>query len=302
MDVVLTGSLLRTRDRFRVRAELVAVPAGDVLWTDTADVDEDAIFELHEDLARKVLAVDAAHAPATARDPRAPGRWTPRPTTSTCAACSSAWRPAAWRQARAYFDQCLALDPAFAPAWAERGRLDRVLGEVSTTRRCCARPGGARRRSRSIPRTAPPTTTPRSSTSTSAGSTMRSGGCWTACEAVAPSRTSTPRSSTRAGMRGLLDESVAAHVHARRLDPAVPTSVLHTYYMRRRVRAGAREHPPRERPDRDADLDRHGPAGRCDCRRAARGGALRVVRGHDGLRLGPPRRARGQVRGRLGDL
>ena len=31
---------------------------------------------------------------------------------------------------------------------------------------------------------------------------------------------------------GLLDESVQAHVLARRLDPAVATSVLHTYYMR----------------------------------------------------------------------
>jgi tetratricopeptide (TPR) repeat protein len=30
---------------------------------------------------------------------------------------------------------------------------------------------------------------------------------------------------------GLLDASIAAHLHARRLDPTVPTSVLHTYYL-----------------------------------------------------------------------
>jgi tetratricopeptide (TPR) repeat protein len=31
---------------------------------------------------------------------------------------------------------------------------------------------------------------------------------------------------------GLLDQSIAAHRHARRLDPTATTSVLHTYYMR----------------------------------------------------------------------
>jgi hypothetical protein len=34
-----------------------------------------------------------------------------------------------WRQARALFDRCVLLDPTFAPAWAELGRLDRVLGK-----------------------------------------------------------------------------------------------------------------------------------------------------------------------------
>ena len=43
VDVVLTGSMIRTQDQMRVSAELVSVPAGDIWWSQTTQVPLDAV-------------------------------------------------------------------------------------------------------------------------------------------------------------------------------------------------------------------------------------------------------------------
>ena len=55
VDMVLTGSLLRSNDRLRVSAELVSVPAGDTFWAQTTQVASDAVFDLHDELAQRVV-------------------------------------------------------------------------------------------------------------------------------------------------------------------------------------------------------------------------------------------------------
>jgi hypothetical protein len=88
----------------------------------------DTVFELHDELAHRVI----QSLPPTRDDVRRGPRL--RPTSAKAFAFVHAWDAtpdgaATWRRARDLFDQCRAIDARFAPAWAERGRLDRVLAK-----------------------------------------------------------------------------------------------------------------------------------------------------------------------------
>ena len=128
VDVVLTGTVLRSHNRLRVSAQLMSAPAGDMLWSHTLQVDMDTIFELHDELAQRVI----QSLPLTRDDVRRGPRL--RPTSAKAfdlymRGMQLRMEAATWRRARDLFDQCLGIDAGFAPAWAERGRLDRVLAK-----------------------------------------------------------------------------------------------------------------------------------------------------------------------------
>ena len=128
VDVVLTGTILRSHNRLRVSAQLMSAPAGDMLWSITLQVDMDTIFELHDELAQRVI----QSLPLTSDDVRRGPRL--RPTSARAfdlymRGMQLRMEAATWRRARDLFDQCLGIDAGFAPAWAERGRLDRVLAK-----------------------------------------------------------------------------------------------------------------------------------------------------------------------------
>lgn len=228
VDVVLSGTLLPTRDRVRVSAELVTVPAGDVFWARAIDSAPDAVLELHEDLARQVLAA----LPVSGRDKR-----TPRASAADETAFDRYLRgmqlraeAGAWRQAHAFFVQSLERDPQFAAAWAERGRLERVLGKFEDPTQLAAAETSLRRALALDP---------------DSGAAQyylaqleidfgRVGDALARLLDRAWQRRAEP--TVLAGLvhacryGGLLDASVAAHRAAVRLDPTIPTSVLHTYY------------------------------------------------------------------------
>ena len=128
----------------------------------------------------------------------------------------------AWRQAHAFFVQSLECDHDFAAAWAERGRLERILGKFEDPSQLAAGRGlPAAAPCRSIPTAAPRSTTSPSSRSISAGSATR----WPGCSIARWKRRAEPHvfaalvHACRYG--GLLDASVAAHRAAVRLDPTV---------------------------------------------------------------------------------
>ena len=229
VDVVLTGSILRTTDRMRVSAELVSVPAGDVWWSQTTHVPVDAVLDLHDDLARRVV----ASLPLTARD-----RAKPHVRAASAKAFDLYLRgmqlrseASGWRLAHSFFEQCLGLDPLFAPAWAERGRLERLIGKYEDPAQYAAA---------------------ESTLLHALGLDPDNGAAqyyYAQLEIdVGRLRDALARLLERVRQRraephvyaalvhacryaGLLEESVAAHHQARRLDPTVSTSVHHTYYM-----------------------------------------------------------------------
>jgi TolB-like protein len=231
VDMVLTGTIVRMQDRVRVSSELVSVPAGDIIWTHVQQVPLDAVFDLHDDLARRV----AASLPLTARDKarKSAGRTSdPKAFDLYLRGMQLRMESGSWRQARAFFEQALRLDPGFASAWAERGRLDRVLGKYGDPARF-AHAETALRRALEL--------------DADSGAAhyyfaqleIDLGRLDAALERLlARARLGRAEPHVYAALvhacryAGLLDESLRAHELARRLDPAIATSVLHTYYMR----------------------------------------------------------------------
>jgi tetratricopeptide (TPR) repeat protein len=217
-----------------VNAQLVTAPGGDTLWSHTMQVGTEAIFDLHDELAQRIVHSLPLTAGDRARGPNV------RPTGPKAfdlymRGMQLRMESSSWRRARSLFEQCLVLDPRFAPAWAERGRLDRVLGKYGESEDRELLDDARRAFQRAI-------------------ELDSDNGAAHSYYAQLEIDTGHPdaaliRLVERAGRRraepqvyaalvqacrycGLLNESVAAHLQARRLDPTVPTSVVHTYYLR----------------------------------------------------------------------
>jgi serine/threonine protein kinase/tetratricopeptide (TPR) repeat protein len=229
VDVVLTGSMLRTQDQVRVSAELVSVPAGDIWWSQTTQVPLDAVIDLHDELARRVI----ASLPLTTQDrnyrPRAAGN--AKAFDLYLHGMRLRSESATWRPAHVFFEQSLELDPAFAPAWAERGRLERLFGKYEDPAQL-ARAESSFLRALELD--------PENGAAQLYYAQLEIDlGRLDAALARLLERVRHRRAephiyaalvhACRYG--GLLDESLAAHRHAQRLDPTVSTSVHHTYYM-----------------------------------------------------------------------
>ena len=229
VDVVLSGSILRAHDQMRVSAELVSVPAGDIWWSQTTRVPLDAVIDLHDELARRVI----ASLPLTAQDhnyrPRAAGN--AKAFDLYLHGMRLRAETASWRQAHAFFEQCLALDPTFAPAWAERGRLERLFGKYEDSTQL-ARAESSFLRALELD--------PENGAAQYYYAQLEIDlGRLDAALARLLERVRHRRAephlyaalvhACRYG--GLLDESLAAHRHAQRLDPTFPTTVHHTHYM-----------------------------------------------------------------------
>jgi serine/threonine-protein kinase len=229
VDVVLTGSILRTQDQMRVSAELVSVPAGDIWWSQTTQVPLDAVIDLHDELARRVI----ASLPLTAQDrnyrPRAAGN--AKAFDLYLHGMRLRGETASWQQAHTFFQECLELDPAFAPAWAERGRLERLFGKYEDPAQL-ARAESSFLRALELD--------PENGAAQYYYAQLEIDlGRLDAALARLLERVRHRRAephiyaalvhACRYG--GLLDESLAAHRHAQRLDPTFPTTVHHTYYM-----------------------------------------------------------------------
>jgi tetratricopeptide (TPR) repeat protein len=138
-----------------------------------------------------------------------------------------------WRQARALFDRCVALDPTFAPAWAELGRLDRVIGKYED-QALQVRAEAALQRALELDSDNGAAHHYYAQLEIDLG---RVEAALTRLLERVRQRRAEPQVYAAlvqaCRYAGLLAESVAAHRQAGRLDPTVSTSVLHTYYMQR---------------------------------------------------------------------
>ena len=231
VDVVLTGAILRVDTRVRVSAQLVSVPAGDLLWTETAQATGDDLFDLHDDLARRVVA-SLPLTPGDRTRPRAS-----RPASSKAydvylRGMQLRLDTGSWRQARAWFERCLDIDPAFAPAWAELGRLNRVLAKYGDVALLDEAETALRRALQLDPENGPAQYY-YAQLDIDLG---RLDDSLTRLLARVHQRRAEPQLYAAlvhaCRYAGLLDASLAADHQGRRLDPTVTTSVLHTYYMR----------------------------------------------------------------------
>ncbi len=229
VDVVLTGSILRVADRVRVSVELVAVPSGDIWWSQTTHVPLDSVLDLHDEIAHRVI----ASLPLTGKDQarRPQGRaGNGKAFDLYLHGMRLRGETISWRRAHSFFDQCIALDPEFAPAWAERGRLDRLLGKYEDPA-LLPRAESAFGRALELDPENGAALYYYAQLETDLG---RLDAALSRLLQRVRQRRAEPHIYAALGHAcrygGLLEESAAAHLQAHRLDPNVQTSAHHTFY------------------------------------------------------------------------
>jgi tetratricopeptide (TPR) repeat protein len=215
---------------------LIEAPSGTVLASHTVQAPMGDLFQLQDDVARRVietlvaplaggsLASSAAPSPAPEAAPRA-GAY-----ELYLRANDLARTYAGLPKARKLYEQCLDLDPEYAPAWAHLGRCHRVIGKFSTNEPDSeARAEDAFRHALRI--------NPRLTIAHKFCANLEAD-IGRATDAVARLLGEAARQGNDpelfAGLVhacrycGLYDESIAAHDEAQRLDPNVVTSVRQT--------------------------------------------------------------------------
>jgi serine/threonine protein kinase/tetratricopeptide (TPR) repeat protein len=234
VDRVVMGTLLRSGDQLRASTQLVEAPEGTLLSSHTVQAPLGDLFQMQDDIARRVvdgLALPltgertSASAPDVPHDPRAYELY--------LRANGLGRTYEKLREARALYEQCLELDPLFAPAWAHLGRCHRVIGKyIDVSPDSDSRAEDAFVRAIAL--------NPRLSLAHKFYANLEAD-TGRAREAVVRLLTEATRHGNDADLfaglvhacrySGLFDESMAAHTEARRLDPTIATSFLQTLLL-----------------------------------------------------------------------
>jgi non-specific serine/threonine protein kinase len=233
VDAVLSGTLLHAGHALRVSAQLLEVPNGTILWSHSAQVSLDDIFELQDTLARHI--VESLSLPLSSREHRALGHDVPssaRAYEFYLRANKLSHDSGSWEVARDLYLQCLQEDPRYAPAWARLGRVYHVIGKHLASADAYSRSEAALNRALEL--------NPDLSIADRFYAQLeldlgRAQEAMVRLVRRASSAISDPQlfAALVSACRycGLLRPSVAAYERATRLDPNVRTSVQHTFFM-----------------------------------------------------------------------
>jgi serine/threonine protein kinase/tetratricopeptide (TPR) repeat protein len=234
VDRVVTGTLLRSGDQLRAAAQLLEAPGGTILTSHTVQASLGDLFRLQDDIARRVvealaLPLGAAEASPTPHAPR-----NARAYELYLRANELARSYGKLTEARDLYQECLELDPGFAPAWAHLGRCHRVIGKfIEASPDSDARAEAAFLQAIELD--------PRLSVAHRFYAQLQAD--------IGETRSGLMRLLREAGRHGndpelfaglvhicryvgLYDQSVAAHEEARRLDPNVSTSYEQTLLLK----------------------------------------------------------------------
>ena len=232
VDRVVMGTLLRAGDQLRATAQLVDAPGGTLLTSHTVQASLGDLFGLQDDIARRVA--DALSLPLAGTPAQSPDRPAdPQAYQLYLRANELARTYDGITAARDLYQQCLELDPRFAPAWARLGRCHRVIGKyIDPDPGSDARAEDALRRALAI--------NPRLSLAHKFYANLEAdiGQASAALRRLLGEATRHGNDPELfAGLVhacrycGLFEQSLAAHAEARRLDPNVTTSVEQTLLM-----------------------------------------------------------------------
>jgi serine/threonine protein kinase/tetratricopeptide (TPR) repeat protein len=233
VDRVVMGTLLRSGDQVRAVAQLIEAPGGRLLTSHTVQATLGDLFHLQDDIARRV--VEALSLPLTGT-PATPSPDAPKDPLAYelyLRANELARKYDGLKQASELYEQSLALDPSFAPAWARLGRCHRIIGKfIDGSHDGETRARAAFDRALAI--------NPRLSIAHKYYANLEAdiGQATRAMVRLIEEATHHGNDPELfAGLVhecrycGLFDQSMAAHHEARRLDPNVPTSAEQTVMM-----------------------------------------------------------------------
>ena len=233
VDVVLTGTLLRSNSHLRLTTQLVAAPEGTLVWSKSSQVELQDIFELQDMLVSGV--VESLALPLTAGERRqlshdVPG--SPKAYDLYLRANELSRNHNGIAAAVPLYEQCVATDPAYAPAWAGLGRAYHLMAKYTTTgtREGLGRAEAAFQRALELNPDLPIAHKLLAQLEVDLG---RARDAMTRLIGRAESADPELLAGLVSACRycGLLDASAAAHARAAGLDARIRTSVPHTWFL-----------------------------------------------------------------------
>jgi eukaryotic-like serine/threonine-protein kinase len=134
VDAVVHGTILRVGGEVRLQAQLVRVPDGTLLWSQSSQHELGDLLALQDELLQRI--VRSLAVPLTPTEQVRLRRDVPataRAYELYLRANHAGMQVLQWAESRDLYLECLAEDPSYAPAWARLGRCYRVLGKYSTS-------------------------------------------------------------------------------------------------------------------------------------------------------------------------
>ena len=232
VDVVLTGTLLRSGSQIRLTTQLVEAPAGTLIWSRALQVELQDIFQLQDTLVSGVA--ESLALPLTAVERQRLSHDAPESATAyDLYLRANEIGKDRIGDAIELYERCVAADPGYAPAWARLGRARWLADKYAagSAEKLAAADSALRRALELNPDLALAHNlyTPLQ---------VEQGRALEAMQRLLKRARSTGNDPELfAGLVhacrycGLLEASLAAHHQARRFDPHIATTVLNTYFL-----------------------------------------------------------------------
>jgi eukaryotic-like serine/threonine-protein kinase len=233
VDRVVMGTLVRSGDQLRAAVQLVEVPGGTLLGSHTIASSLGDLFQLQDDVAHRVVEALSPPLGTSLASPKPDAPQNARAYEFYLRANNLARTYAGLGRARDLYLRALELDSRFAPAWAYLGRCHRVIGKyIESATDSEERAEDAFRRAIALD---PGLSVAHKFYAHLESDMGRAEQAMVRLLGQARRHGNDPE--LFAGLVhacrycGLYEESLAAHVEARRLDPNVPTSLDGTLLM-----------------------------------------------------------------------
>jgi serine/threonine-protein kinase len=235
VDVVVTGTLLRSGEQLRLTSQLVEATSGTLVSSFTTQSPVGDVFRLQDELAERLV-----RALSLTLVGREEGRRRDVPASARGYELFLRGNEVGrdWtrlREARDLYEECLREDPDYAPAWARLARCHRLIGKffLEDPGANVARAESALRRALEIDPDLPFAHRVYAHIEAEDG---RAPEAMARLLGLARRRRSDPEVFAAlvhcCRYAGLLEVSLAAHREVRRLDPHISTSVSYTHWMR----------------------------------------------------------------------
>jgi TolB-like protein len=232
VDVVLTGTLLRAGEQLRLSTQLVEAPPGTLIWSRSSQVELRDIFQLQDTLVSSV--VESLALPLTAGERRLLAHDAPaNPSAYDLYLRANELTRNRDPGAITLYEQCVAKDPQYAPAWAHLGRARWLADKYAAgSSEKMAEADTALRRALELNPGLPLAHNLYTHIQVEQDRALDA-----LKRLLRRSQIARNDPELFAGLThvcrycGLLDASLAAHRQARRLDAHIPTTVQHTHFM-----------------------------------------------------------------------